>query len=77
MDRQFKKEVQDACHFLRESGRKCLDDRLAAMALGDEVPEDILTYVVRTKGTGIFKLTRPCRRLLLMVFLIVFSRINL
>ena len=51
MDRKFKKEVQEACKFLRETGRKCLNERMAAMAWGDEVPEDILTYVVRTKGT--------------------------
>ncbi len=54
MDRKFKKEVQWACNFLRETGMKCLQERQAAMARGDVVPEDILTYVVRTKGKHCF-----------------------
>ncbi len=50
MDRQFKKEVQDACKFLRETGKRCVDERMAAIMRGEDVPDDILTYVVKTKS---------------------------
>ena len=44
--RNFRKEVKEACHLIREIGRDCILSRMEAKARGDATPQDILTYLL-------------------------------
>ncbi|XP_792255.3 cholesterol 24-hydroxylase isoform X1 [Strongylocentrotus purpuratus] len=44
--RNFRKEVKEACHLIREIGRDCILSRIEAKARGDATPQDILTYLL-------------------------------
>ncbi|XP_033640648.1 cholesterol 24-hydroxylase-like [Asterias rubens] len=46
--RKYKQEVRDSIKCLREAGRKCIEQRLEAMQREDEVPQDILTYILKS-----------------------------
>lgn len=41
-------EVRDAIRFLRTFGRQYLEERQRTMLDGQPVPEDVLTYLLRT-----------------------------
>lgn len=38
----------DAIHFLRDTGKKIIDERKKAILNGDEVPTDILSYILKS-----------------------------
>ena len=40
----------NAIRLLRETGRKVIETRKAAMARGEQVPEDILQRIIRQEG---------------------------
>ncbi|XP_022091043.1 cholesterol 24-hydroxylase-like [Acanthaster planci] len=44
--RQFRQEVRSAIRYLRETGRKCVQGRLDARNRGEQLPNDILTYIL-------------------------------
>ncbi len=46
--RKYKQEVRDCVKFLRETGRKCIEQRLEAMQREEDVPQDILTYILKS-----------------------------
>ena len=37
-----------AVHFLRDTGKKIMDERRKAILNGDDVPSDILTYILKS-----------------------------
>ncbi|KAK2169796.1 hypothetical protein LSH36_7g20020 [Paralvinella palmiformis] len=45
-ERAFKNKVRQACHMMRDSGRKWLEERREAMMRGDNVPEDVLSLII-------------------------------
>ncbi|XP_078131581.1 cholesterol 24-hydroxylase-like [Sander vitreus] len=49
-NRPFIKKVREACHLLRTTGAKWINDRKTAMQNGDDVPKDILTQIIKTAG---------------------------
>ncbi|KAM6906582.1 cholesterol 24-hydroxylase-like [Lycodopsis pacificus] len=49
-NRAFIKEVREACHLLRTTGAQWIQDRKTAMENGDNVPNDILTQIIKTAG---------------------------
>ncbi|KAK9531043.1 hypothetical protein VZT92_010494 [Zoarces viviparus] len=49
-NRAFIKEVREACHLLRTTGAQWIQDRKTAMENGDDVPNDILTQIIKTAG---------------------------
>ena len=44
----YQNSVVSAVHFLRDTGKKIIDDRKKAIRNGDEVPSDILTYILQS-----------------------------
>ena len=44
----YQNTVVEAIHFLRDTGKKIIDKRRRAMKNGDNVPLDILTYLLET-----------------------------
>ncbi|XP_041462631.1 cholesterol 24-hydroxylase-like [Lytechinus variegatus] len=58
--RTFREESRDACRLLRQIGRDCILQRKEARARGDDVPRDILTYLLdaseELKGDQVFGL---------------------
>uniref|UniRef100_A0A8C2Z2L7 Cholesterol 24-hydroxylase n=1 Tax=Cyclopterus lumpus TaxID=8103 RepID=A0A8C2Z2L7_CYCLU len=49
-NRPFIKEVREACHLLRTTGAQWIQARKTAMENGDDVPNDILTQIIKTAG---------------------------
>ncbi|XP_022088639.1 cholesterol 24-hydroxylase-like [Acanthaster planci] len=45
--RKYRKEVRKCINFLRDTGRRCIEERLRAMEKQDDVPNDILTYILK------------------------------
>ncbi|XP_038072891.1 cholesterol 24-hydroxylase-like [Patiria miniata] len=45
--RKMRKDVRDSINFLRETGRRCIEERLKAMEKQEEVPSDILTHILK------------------------------
>ncbi|XP_022088638.1 cholesterol 24-hydroxylase-like isoform X2 [Acanthaster planci] len=45
--RKIRKEVRDSLHFLRETGRQCIEERLRAIEKQEDVPNDILTHILK------------------------------
>ena len=43
----YQNTVIAAIHFLRDTGKKIIDERRKAIKNGDEVPTDILTYILQ------------------------------
>ncbi|XP_070843790.1 cholesterol 24-hydroxylase-like [Chaetodon trifascialis] len=43
-------EVKEACHLLRTTGAKWINERKTAMRNGDDVPKDILTQIIKSAG---------------------------
>ena len=37
-----------AIHFLRDTGKKIIDERRKAIRNGDDIPSDILTYILKS-----------------------------
>ncbi|XP_038072893.1 cholesterol 24-hydroxylase-like isoform X2 [Patiria miniata] len=56
--RKIKNEVRESIRFLRETGRRCIEERLRAIEKQEEVPNDILTHILKEidqlKGDGQF-----------------------
>ncbi|XP_071794366.1 cholesterol 24-hydroxylase-like [Asterias amurensis] len=52
--RKHKQEVRDSIKFLRDTGRKCIEKRLEAIQREEDVPQDILTYILKsvTEASG-------------------------
>ena len=46
----FQRRVVKAVQFLRETGRKVIEERRNAMKRGEEVPDDILQHVIQQQG---------------------------
>ncbi|XP_038044316.1 cholesterol 24-hydroxylase-like isoform X2 [Patiria miniata] len=46
-DRQYRHQVGEAITFLRETGRECVKRRLEAKRKGEDLPQDILTYILQ------------------------------
>ncbi|XP_022087544.1 cholesterol 24-hydroxylase-like isoform X2 [Acanthaster planci] len=46
-DRQYRRQVAEAITFLRETGRECVKRRLEAKRRGEDLPQDILTYILQ------------------------------
>ncbi|XP_076612078.1 cholesterol 24-hydroxylase-like [Chaetodon auriga] len=46
----FINEVKEACHLLRTTGAKWINERKTAMRNGDDVPKDILTQIIKSAG---------------------------
>jgi len=44
----YQNTVVAAIHFLRDTGKKIIDERRKAIRNGDEVPSDILTYILKS-----------------------------
>ncbi|TNN83319.1 Cholesterol 24-hydroxylase [Liparis tanakae] len=51
-NRAFIKEVRAACLLLRSTGAEWIQNRKSAMEHGDDVPNDILTQIIKTAGEG-------------------------
>uniref|UniRef100_A0A7N6F805 Cholesterol 24-hydroxylase n=1 Tax=Anabas testudineus TaxID=64144 RepID=A0A7N6F805_ANATE len=49
-NRPFINEVREACHLLRSTGAKLIQERKTAMQNGDDVPKDILTQIIKSAG---------------------------
>ncbi|XP_033634632.1 cholesterol 24-hydroxylase-like [Asterias rubens] len=49
-DRKFREEVRESIRFVRETGRRCIEDRIAAKRRGDKIPKDLLTYILDVSG---------------------------
>ncbi|KAM6992081.1 cholesterol 24-hydroxylase-like [Tautogolabrus adspersus] len=49
-NRPFINEVREACHLLRSTGAKWINERKTAMKNGDDVPKDILTQIIKSAG---------------------------
>jgi len=43
-------KTRKAAYFLRDLGKKIINERIAAKARGDYIPEDILSLIVQMKG---------------------------
>ncbi|XP_037541675.1 cholesterol 24-hydroxylase [Nematolebias whitei] len=48
MNRRFVREAREACRLLRTTGDQVLQERRTAMQNGDDVPNDILTQIIKT-----------------------------
>ena len=48
--RQYKKDVRVAIEFIRKTGHDLLKDRQKAILNGEDVPEDILTFIIQANG---------------------------
>ena len=46
----FQRRVIKAVQFLRETGRKMIEERKNAMNEGEEVPDDILQHIIEQQG---------------------------
>ena len=44
----YQNTVVAAVHFLRDTGKKIMDERRKAILNGDDVPSDILTYILKS-----------------------------
>ena len=44
----YQNTVVSAVHFLRDTGKKIIDERRKAIRNGDDVPSDILTYILKS-----------------------------
>lgn len=44
----YQNVVVAAIHFLRDTGKKIIDDRMKAIRNNDDVPNDILTYILKS-----------------------------
>ncbi|GCB79327.1 hypothetical protein scyTo_0020771, partial [Scyliorhinus torazame] len=45
---KFVKEVWDSLELLRNTGKQCIEERKKAVANGEDVPRDILTYILKS-----------------------------
>ncbi|KAF7231354.1 cholesterol 24-hydroxylase-like [Nothobranchius furzeri] len=50
-NRQFTKEVREACQLLRTTGAQVIHKRKTAMQNGEDVPKDILTQIIKSAAT--------------------------
>ena len=46
----FQRRVTKAVQFLRETGKKVIEERKNAMNQGEEVPDDILQHLIHQQG---------------------------
>ena len=44
----YQNTVVAALHFLRDTGKKIIDERRKAIRNGDDIPSDILTYILKS-----------------------------
>ncbi|XP_022090979.1 cholesterol 24-hydroxylase-like [Acanthaster planci] len=44
---KFREECREGVRLIRETGRKCVLDRIAAKKRGEKIPNDILTYILQ------------------------------
>jgi len=47
-------QVKDATELLRKTGEKWIQNRKTAIENGDDIPQDILTQILKTAGMCIF-----------------------
>jgi len=50
-ERDFRKTARESVKFLRQYGQSLLNERISMIRRGDSVPQDILTYIIKCKGT--------------------------
>lgn len=49
-NREFYTKSREAVLFLRKVGKDLIDSRAQAMAVGEDVPDDMLTHAIRLSG---------------------------
>ncbi|XP_056403255.1 HHIP-like protein 1 isoform X2 [Hyla sarda] len=49
-NRAFIKEVKEKMHFLRKTGKECIEQRMKVIQDGEDVPKDILTQILKAAG---------------------------
>ena len=50
VDRELRRDVRDAIAMLRGTGHQLLKQRQKDMQAGENVPDDILTHIIRGHG---------------------------
>lgn len=50
---KFVKEVEDSAELLRKTGKECIEKRKRAVKNGEEVPDDILTQILKSAGKSV------------------------
>ena len=45
--KKFREECRESVRLIRETGRRCVQDRINAKKRGEKIPNDILAYILQ------------------------------